>query len=302
MTAMKLNILNVQRFCTKDGPGIRTTVFLKGCPLSCLWCHNPESQSARKELMYNPEKCVHCLRCVSLCPTSSHTQTNGTHHFARASCLSCGACLSPTCEALELAGKSLSVDEILEEVLKDSLYYQNSGGGLTLSGGEPLAQWEGARELLQKAKAHGIHTAVETCGQVSRKALEETLPYTDLYLFDWKESDPERHARYTGVDNRHIRENLAYIDSMKKEIILRCPIIPTLNDREEHLVGIAQLARELAHVSRIVIEPYHTLGVGKYERLGKRYSIPDIPTLDREAANSFAERLRKKTQTPVELA
>ena len=299
---MNLNILNVQRFCTKDGPGIRTTVFCKGCPLSCLWCHNPESQSAKRELMYNPEKCVHCLRCTLACPTQSHTQKNGKHCFSRVGCIACGACLSHTCEALELAGKSLSTDEILTEVLKDSLYYQNSGGGLTLSGGEPLAQWKAAKELLQKAKENGIHTAIETCGQVSRQALEETLPFTDLYLFDWKESDPVRHAQYTGVDNRLIRESLDFINANGKEIILRCPIIPTLNDREDHLLGIAELANSHACILRIVIEPYHTLGVGKYERLGKSYSLAEIPSLDREAANAFAERLKTKTQTPVELA
>ena len=299
---MDINVLNIQRFCTKDGPGIRTTVFFKGCPLSCLWCHNPESQSTKREMMYNSEKCVSCLRCVAACPTQSHKQVDGKHRFERSSCTACGKCLSPTCEALELAGKPLSADAILEEVLKDSLYYQNSGGGLTLSGGEPLAQWEACRELLQKAKAHGIGTAIETCGCVPKKALEETLPFTDLYLFDWKESDPELHKQYTGVDNRLIRENLAYVNSMHKEIILRCPVIPSLNDREDHIAGIAAIANELAHVTHIVIEPYHTLGVGKYERLGKSYSIPKIPTLDREAATAFAERLKAKTRVPVEIA
>ena len=295
-------VFDISEAGVHDGPGLRTTVFLKGCPLKCLWCHNPESQSAQRELMYNPEKCVHCLRCVSVCPTQSHLQSDGKHLLVRDGCEACGACISHTCEALELAGRALSTDEILKEALKDALYYQNSGGGLTLSGGEPLAQWEAARELLQKAKAHGIHTAVETCGQISPKALEETLPFIDLYLFDWKESDPKRHAGYTGVDNRRIRENLAYLDAKKKEIILRCPIIPTLNDREDHLLGIAKLANKHKSIRRIVIEPYHTLGVGKYERLGKSYSLSSIPSLDRAAAEAFAERLRAKTSAPVELA
>lgn len=296
------NIINVQRFCTQDGPGIRTTVFFKGCPLSCLWCHNPETQKAARELMYDAEKCVHCLRCVAACPQGCHRQDTGRHVLDRTDCIGCGSCLSPLCTALKCSGESLSTDEILQTVLRDALYYQNSGGGLTLSGGEPLAQWKACRDLLQKAKEHAIHTCVETCGHVSRKALEETLPFTDLYLFDWKESDPERHKQYTGVDNRMIRENLRYLDTMQKEIVLRCPIIPTLNDRDDHLRGIAELANSLQTVSHIVIEPYHTLGIGKYDRLGRGYSLPELPSPGKDTAKSIVEKLQAISRVPVELA
>lgn len=299
---MAANILNIQRFCTKDGPGIRTTVFFKGCPLSCLWCHNPESQSVARQLMYNSEKCLHCLRCIPACANQCHKQVGGKHTFDRTACIACGNCLSPLCEALEIAGKAVSADDVLQEILKDALYYQNSGGGLTLSGGEPLAQWEFCKELLQKAKAHGIHTCVETCGYVTRTALEQTLPYIDLYLFDWKESDPERHKQYTGFDNQRIRDNLQFLNANQKEIVLRCPIIPTLNDRREHLCGIAELANTTKSISRIVIEPYHTLGVGKYDRLNKSYALPELPALDTSTAEALVKKLQAMTSVPTEIA
>ena len=299
---MKARILNVQRFCTKDGPGIRTTVFFKGCPLHCAWCHNPESQNGKAELLFNAEKCVHCLRCVAHCSQNCHQFKNGSHAFDRTSCIACGACLSPLCNALELAGKQRSVDSILEEVLLDELYYQNSEGGITLSGGEPLMQSQAALELLQKAKARGIHTAVETCGFVSREILAKTLPVTDLYLFDCKETDPERHRKWTGVDNHLILENLRYLDSMGKSTVLRCPIIPTVNDRDEHLAKIAEIANQLQNVLQIVIEPYHTLGVSKYERLGKSYTLSHLDTLDREATERCVSKLKALTSVPVEKA
>ena len=253
-------------------------------------------------MMYNPEKCLHCLRCVSQCARGCHTQENGKHAFDREQCLACGACLSPLCEALECAGQEMTVDEILSEILKDLLYYQNSGGGVTLSGGEPLSQKEFAKELLQKVRAHGIHTCVETCGHVSSQTLTELLPLVDLFLFDWKESDPNRHKQFTGADNRLILENLRLLDRAQKEIVLRCPIIPTLNDREDHLLGIAELANSSKSISRVVIEPYHTLGAGKYERLGRSYSLSTLSALDAEHADRFVERLQTITRVPVEKA
>lgn len=296
------NILNIQRFCTQDGPGIRTTVFFKGCPLSCLWCHNPEAQSTVQQIMFNSEKCLHCLRCVSACANQCHGQLEGRHTYDRTRCIACGKCLSPMCGALEIAGKAVSTEEILREVLKDALYYENSGGGLTLSGGEPLTQWEACRELLQKAKGHGIHTCVETCGCVPRKALEQTHSFTDLYLFDWKESNPQKHREYTGIDNQGIRENLQFLDSMQKKIVLRCPIIPSFNDRKDHLFGIAELVNTTRNITQIVIEPYHTLGVEKYRRLGRNYMLPSTPALDGEAAEQVAKELQAITPIPVEIA
>ena len=299
---MKTNILNVQRFCTKDGPGIRTTVFLKGCPLSCLWCHNPESQSSARELMYNAEKCTHCLRCTSVCPHGCHTQKEGLHTLDRTACTACGACTSPVCEALEVAGSELCIDAIMDEVLKDRLYYESSHGGMTLSGGEPLIHTEDALALLRRAKAAGLHTCVETCGFLSREALARTLPFVDLYLFDLKETDTQRHKEYTGADNRLILDNLRYLDAEGKSIVLRCPIIPTVNDRDDHLDGIARIARDLKNLTEIVIEPYHTLGVGKYERLGRCYALPALPTLGATEADALVCRLQSMVAVPVKRA
>ena len=298
---MRSNILNVQRFCTKDGPGIRTTVFFKGCPLNCLWCHNPESQNREKELMYNAEKCVHCLRCVTACPNACHTQSTGKHSFDRTRCTACGACLTPVCEALEIAGQEFDVDTVLAEVLKDRIYYENSGGGITLSGGEPLGR-STALKLLKQSKELGLHTCVETCGFVSRDRLQATEPWVDLYLFDCKETDPQKHLEYTGADNRLVLDNLAYLDERGKPTVLRCPIIPTLNDRDDHLVGIARIANSMKHLVEIVIEPYHTLGVGKYERLGRTYALSEIPQLEASNADVLAEKLQKLTNVPVKKA
>ena len=299
---MKTNIINVQRFCTKDGPGIRTTVFFKGCPLRCLWCHNPESQSAKREVMYDAKKCTHCLRCVSGCPSGCHTQDAERHVFDRTACTACGACLSLTCDALEVAGTELDTGAIMDEVLKDRLYYENSGGGITLSGGEPLIHTDDALALLKASKTHGIHTCVETCGFVSREQLQKTMPWIDLYLFDWKESDPQKHLEYTGVDNCLILENLRYIDAKGKQTVLRCPIIPTVNDRNDHLEGIARCANSLKHLVEIVVEPYHTLGVGKYERLDRDYTLAKLSSLDAKATDITVTKLQKLTSVPVKKA
>ncbi|MBQ8849400.1 MAG: glycyl-radical enzyme activating protein [Clostridia bacterium] len=299
---MNGKILNVQRFCTKDGPGIRTTVFFKGCPLECAWCHNPESQSVKGELMYNAEKCVNCLRCVDVCPQGAHSQNEGRHVFDCGVCTACGKCLSPLCEALELAGYEASADELLDEVMQDRLYYENSGGGLTLSGGEPLFQPDFCAELLEKAKARGLHVCMETCGYASREALLRCARFVDLFLFDFKESDPQQHRRHTRVDNRIIIENLRFLDALGKATVLRCPIIPDINDREDHILGIASLANSLKNITEIVIEPYHTLGVGKYERLGRAYDLFEVEPLGADAADRFISRLSVLTSVPVRKA
>ena len=269
-------ILNVQRFCTHDGPGIRTTVFLKGCPLHCVWCHNPESQARHAEILYNEERCVNCLRCVAACPNGQHRAAEGKHLFDREGCVACGKCVSPLCGALELFGKPTTAEEILEEVLRDKPFYDNSGGGLTLSGGEPLYQVDFCLELLQKAKANGLHVCMETCGLTTPEILEKVAPLVDIFLFDYKETDPERHKAYTGADNAQILQNLRRLNALGKQIVLRCPIIPTLNDREDHFAGIGRLAEELSCVSEVCVEPYHAYGSSKYGRLGKAYALPQV--------------------------
>jgi pyruvate formate lyase activating enzyme len=299
---MNGNILNVQRFCTHDGPGIRTTVFLKGCPLHCLWCHNPESQAPKREVLYNAEKCLDCRRCLALCQQNCHTLGEDHHQYDRAGCLACGACISPLCPALELAGESASVEAVLEEVLKDKAFYDNSGGGLTLSGGEPLYQAEFCLALLSAAKENGLHVCVETCGLASPEILEKLAPLVDIFLFDYKETDPERHKEYTGVENTQILQNLRLLNELGKQIVLRCPIIPTLNDREDHFKGIAALAEELEQVTEICVEPYHAYGSGKYRRLGRAYALPQIEAPDAATVDAWIKSIASSTQKPVKKA
>ena len=282
---MKGTVLNIQRFCTRDGPGIRTTVFLKGCPLHCLWCHNPESQSQTPQMLYDAEKCVSCGRCVTACEQGCHTVVGQMHSIDREHCIVCGKCLSPMCLALELAGESMSVEQIMAEVLRDQPFYDNSGGGLTLSGGEPLYQTDFCLELLKGAKEKGLHVCMETCGLCDPEILKKLAPLVDIFLFDYKESDPARHKRYTGVDNRQILENLCLLDQLHSTVLLRCPIIPGLNDRQEHFSAIGQLAERLPCIAEIAVEPYHAFGAGKYRRLGRAYSLSEIDAPDSAAVD-----------------
>ena len=272
-------IFNIQKFCVNDGPGIRTTVFFKGCPLSCLWCHNPESQRSEREIIYYRHKCTGCGRCKDL--TTSDTDFicyNG---------------------AKEICGKLSSVEEVVAEVEKDKLFYKNSGGGMTLSGGEPLYQFEFALELLKLAKEKGINTAIETCGAVSTDRILAVSEFTDLFLYDFKESDSARHLEFVGVDNELILKNLKLLSDMGKSIILRCPIIPGCNDRDEHYRAIAEIANSHAGVLHIEIEPYHALGEGKYDALDRdvhHFEQPSDETVSAiiEKISSYTEKTVKK--------
>ena len=272
-------VFNIQKFCVNDGPGIRTTVFLKGCPLSCLWCHNPESQRTDKEIIYYRHKCTGCARCKDL--TVENTDFicyNG---------------------AKEICGKLMSADEVIAEVEKDRLFYKNSGGGMTLSGGEPLYQFGFALELLKLAKEKELHTAIETCGAVSTEKIIAAAEYTDLFLYDFKECDSARHKEFVGIGNELILKNLKILSDMGKSIILRCPIIPGCNDRQEHYKAIADIANTYSGVLHIEIEPYHPLGEGKYEAVGRDARHFEQPSDESvadiiKAISSYTEKTVKK--------
>lgn len=273
-------IFNIQKFCVNDGPGIRTTVFLKGCPLRCLWCHNPESQAKEKEIMFYADKCSGCGRCRSL--------TVDTDDFV---------CFN---DAKEICGKTVSSDYVIAEVMKDYEFYKNSGGGITLSGGEPLLQFEFALDILKKSKEHGLHTAIETCGFAEKDKVKKVAEFTDLFLFDFKESDPELHKTYTGVDNILIQKNLSLLNELKKDIILRCPVIPGYNDRKDNYDKICELANSLVSIIGIEIEPFHSFGETKYNALGRQNA--EILMQTDEQINEIIDYIASKTNISVKKA
>ena len=199
---MTSNVFNIQKFCVNDGPGIRTTVFIKGCPLNCLWCHNPESKNLKSELLFRSDKCTLCGRCVPACPLGLHTVSAEGHIFDREKCVACGKCAEACfADALEIAGKKTSVEDVLKEVMKDEAFYKNSGGGMTLSGGEPMLNFDFTLELLKQGKEKGLHICMETCGFADSEKYKAVAPYVDIFLWDYKLTSPELHKKYTGVDN-----------------------------------------------------------------------------------------------------
>lgn len=296
-------IFNIQRFCINDGPGIRTTVFFKGCPLDCIWCHNPESKSIESEMFYDADKCVGCQRCENVCPLRCHSFKGRIHLYNRNSCITCGKCADVCMTgALETVGDRKTVEKVLEEVLKDKIFYENSGGGITLSGGEPMMQFEFAYDLLKASKRNSLHTCMETCGFAKEENYKKIAELVDIFLFDYKEVNTEKHKEFTGVSNELIFTNLKMLDAIGAKIILRCPIIPTLNDREEHFQGIAEMASILNNIIEINIEPYHPLGMGKAHKLDKNYPLSELSFSDNDTVEKWIRAIQLKTSIPVKKA
>lgn len=271
-----VRISRIQRFCMKDGPGLRTTVFFLGCPLSCRWCHNPECRHPSPRLMFYENKCVSCLACADICPRGA--QLRDPRSVDRTKCVSCGRCAA-VCPAgaLELSGRTATVREIMEEVCRDAEFYGDQGG-LTVSGGEPTAQPEALLALLSLAGERKINAAVETCGQFSPVLVRDLVPLTDLFLFDVKDTDPERLRTFTGGDADLIYSNLRALDALGAPSVLRCPLIPGVNLNDPHAEALAGLFLTLSHARFAELLPYHPLGISKAGAAGEgafRFDVPE---------------------------
>ena len=276
---IKANIFNIQRFCVNDGPGIRTTVFIKGCGLDCAWCHNPESKSFEGQLMFSDALCITCKACETVCENGVHSFSEKGHLLDRNGCTLCGKCTfyCPV-DARKVCGREYTVDEVFAEIIKDKAYYENSGGGVTFSGGECMLQIEFLVEILKKCKENGIHTAVDTAGYIPFESLEKILPYTDLFLYDIKCFDNEKHKKYVGVENELILENLKKLFQANAKIWIRIPVISDVNDSAEEMQSIKAFLSQNGKPEKIELLPYHLMGENKYAAIGRdvqRFIPPD---------------------------
>ena len=284
-------IINIQRMSVHDGEGLRTTVFLKGCPLRCSWCHNPESQSFENEMLYRTDKCVLCGACVNACPNGCHEIRENTHIFHRENCTACLAC-ADACPAgaLTPAAKEYTADQVLQILLRDKLFYGQKGG-MTVSGGEPMSQIGFTEELCRKAKQAGLNVNIETSGYCPTAYFDRILPYVDVFLYDIK-ATPAMHQVLTGGQSDLILKNLAYLRQKGANVVLRCPIIPGCNDTDTHYAFIAELAQK-HDIGQVDIEPYHAFGLGKYAQLGRQPLYTNEKDLSQEAAEAAFAPYRK---------
>ncbi len=286
-------ITDIQRFSLNDGPGIRTTVFFKGCPLHCAWCHNPESIHARRELMLYPEKCIGCGMCATVCPSGARAVRDGQLAYDPGKCQDCFACANVCFSgAIQLSGVDMSPEEIVEEVMKDFDYYRNSGGGVTLSGGEVLAQDQLAEKVLKLLKEKGVHTAIETSLFTHWETIAELLPLVDLVMADVKLFDSAAHKICTGVSNEPILENLQKLSETGVPMILRTPLIPGMTDSDENIASIAKFIASLKNVKYYELLNYNPLGESKYNALVRDYDLRGQKPL----SNARVEALRKLAQ------
>jgi len=296
MAKLKALVFQIQKMSTEDGPGIRTTVFLKSCPLKCIWCHNPESILKKKQLEWFKHKCIGCKICIETCPQGALTLDEDGMHIDRDKCDSCGLC-SDECPstALHMYGELWDLEDLYYEIQKDKVYYTQSHGGITVSGGEPTLQPDFLLQFLKKCKENGISTALDTCGYASKKIYEKLLPYVDLVLFDIKEINSEKHENYTGVPNTLILENAAwisnYVKKNGKELWVRTPIIPNYTATEENIKGIGEFIVNKLHniPERWDLLSFNNLCTAKYERLDMNWALKDFPLISIDEMDYFVE-------------
>ncbi|MBN2148864.1 MAG: glycyl-radical enzyme activating protein [Anaerolineales bacterium] len=293
-------LFDLRRFSIHDGPGIRTAVFFKGCPLHCTWCHNPESQKSGPELILRPLRCIHCQACLEACPHGAITFRDGISYTDREKCQVCGNCVNAChAEARQLVGRVYSVAEVIETVLRDRPFYEESGGGVTFTGGEPLLQPRFLGALLQAAKEQNLHTVLDTSGQAAWQTIDRLRNLVDLFLYDIKIMDTERHRRYTGVSNQRILSNLRRLADHGHQIILRLPVVPGINDSLEDVEAVGRYAASLPGIERIDLLAYHNAAQSKYEGLGRDYPLaalhsPAMEQMEETAAQLGAFGLKVK--------
>jgi pyruvate formate lyase activating enzyme len=292
------NIFNIQRFSVNDGPGIRTIVFLKGCPLHCSWCHNPESVSSRQELMLSESRCLRCGNCFEACPNGAIVKKEGGFITLREKCRQCGTCID-VCfsEARTFIGSEMTVEEVMIEILKDVVFYDRAKGGVTFSGGEPLLQHEFLLAILKECKASSIHTTVDTAGFARTDKLKEVSDYVDLFLYDLKTLDDTKHREYTGVSNMTIIQNLKLLSSWGNNIIVRTPVIPGFNDDPESIGRIARFVASLQNIREMHLLPYHATGSEKHRRLGTHYRMNGTKPPSAEKMAVLTKEIQKMSLT-----
>mgnify|MGYP003311318884 CR=1 FL=1 len=282
--------IDIKRFAVHDGPGIRTTLFFKGCSLHCIWCHNPESIRSQPELAIHYPKCTLCGECQTVC--KCHKIIDGKHEFDRKSCIACGKC-TEACfsNVLELFGKTITVDEAAEKLLEDRIFYENDGG-ITVSGGEPLLHSDFCAELFRKMHEQGIHCAVDTCGNVPWTSFETVLPFADMFLYDFKCADPEKHKQLTGCRNDLILENLKKLNDTRKNIEIRMIMVPELNMSDTDLHAAGKFMAPLKSISAVRLLAYHSLARSKFAAVGHPDTMPDVPSPDAQTLEKAADILR----------
>jgi len=286
-------IFNIQRYSIHDGPGIRTTVFLKGCPLDCWWCQNPESKLNGQEMVFWGDRCIGCGRCSLNCPSGAIQMKNKKPVTDKSKCTLCGKCsrICPT-QAQEMIGKKLIAEEVIKEIEKDLVFYEESGGGVTFSGGEPLSQSAFLEDLLDGCKEKKIHTAVDTSGYISWEILNKINSKVDLFLYDLKIINSERHKKYTSVPNEIILENLKKLSSIHNNIFVRFPVIPGINDDYKNIKKMGEFLSSLK-IAQVNLLPYHYIGIDKYRRLRRTYELVTTQPPSKEKLSEISAILRK---------
>ena len=287
-------IFDIKKYSIHDGPGIRTTIFFKGCPLSCWWCHNPESQSSQREVILHENRCIRCGACIAACPQHAIAWLDGEPITDRAVCQRCGTCINECyAEVRQIVGREMTVDLVMAEIEPDLAFYDESQGGVTFSGGEPLLQRDFLLALLQACKANELHTAIDTSGFASWETFDQIRPFTDLFLYDLKLIDDDRHREFTGVTNQPILRNLQDLSALGHSIVIRIPIVPGLNDDDESIRQLAEFIAALPRRHPIDLLPYHHIAVDKYLRLGRPYRLFEIRRPDTDRLNEIALRLQQ---------